>query len=64
MTTERELVRIIKEDKVVDVYHGGFNAFSVEGYKQYERPFTAEYCIIEVTDTAVYSNTVANDRRN
>ena len=57
MTTERELVRIIMDGKVVDVFHGTFKSFNEEGCWNYTRPFTAEYCTVTVTDTAIFTDT-------
>lgn len=52
----KELVRVIKDGEVVDVYHGSFRSFTEEIYKQYKRPFMAEYCLVEVIDTAVFTD--------
>lgn len=50
-----ELVKIIKDGQLIDIYHGGFKKFNAEGYKNYERPFTAEYCHIEIDDVAEFT---------
>lgn len=52
-----EIVRIIRDGKVVSVYHGSYAEFTNSGYKNYERPFIAQLCRIEEVDIAEYSDT-------
>lgn len=51
---EKQIVRIVKDGKVADVWHGTYEEFNRSGYKRYERPFVAEYCKIEVIDIAEF----------
>lgn len=52
-----QIVRIIKDGKCIDIFHGSYDDFNKYGYKNYERPYIAEYCEINVIDVAEYTDT-------
>lgn len=58
--TREEIVRIIKDGQIVDTWHGQHSDFAKRGYKQFERPFIAQFGYIEIDDIAEYTD----ERRN
>lgn len=51
-----EIVRIFKDGMLLDTYHEGFGNFNKFGYKNYERPFVAQFCRVVVEDVAEYTD--------
>lgn len=51
-----EIVRITESDGTVHIYHGGFKKFTDEGYRQYQRPFRAEFCTLNTVTVTDYTD--------
>ena len=54
--TKEEIVRIIKDGKIIDTWHGPHKEFARTEYKKYDRPFTAQFGYIEIDDIAEYTD--------